>query len=70
MALQRRYHIKRLCVRLRYWEGSSVHLVRDGLVLLRDVVRIRWNQCLGRYARAGARAAVPESGAQARGSRL
>jgi glycosyltransferase involved in cell wall biosynthesis len=69
VALQRRYHIKRLCVRLRCRDGSSVHLVRDGLALLRDVVRIRWNQCLGRYARAGARAAAPEPGAPARGER-
>jgi hypothetical protein len=53
VALQRGYRIKRLCVRLRCCEGSSVHLVRDGLALLRDVVRIRWNQCLGRYARPG-----------------
>jgi dolichyl-phosphate beta-glucosyltransferase len=69
VALQRCYHIKRLCVRLRSWKGSSVHPVRDGLALLRDVVRIRWNQRLGRYARAGARAAAPDPGALARGGR-
>jgi dolichyl-phosphate beta-glucosyltransferase len=61
VALQRGYRIKRLCVRLRCCDGSSVRLVQDGLALLRDVVRIRWNQCLGRYAGAGARATAPRS---------
>jgi dolichyl-phosphate beta-glucosyltransferase len=60
VALQRRYRIKRLRVHLRCCEGSSVHLVRDGLALLRDVVRIRWYQWRGHYARAGGHSAVPD----------
>ena len=51
IALKRNYDIKRLPVRLRCQEGSSVRLVRDGIDMLRDVLRIRWNQLLGRYAR-------------------
>lgn len=63
VALQRGYRIKRLCVRLRCREGSSVRPVRDGLVLLRDVLRIRWNRWLGRYARASTRAGALDAGA-------
>ena len=66
VALQRGYRIKRLCVRLRCRDGSSVHPVRDGLALLRDVLRIGWNRRLGRYARAGTRAATPNPGAARR----
>jgi dolichyl-phosphate beta-glucosyltransferase len=65
VALQRRYHIKRLPVRLRCQEGSSVHPVRDGLALLRDALRIRRNLRLGRYARARAGAAARPPGAEA-----
>jgi hypothetical protein len=51
VALKRNYDIKRLPVRLHCQEGSSVRLVRDGLAMMRDVLRIRWNQLRGRYAR-------------------
>lgn len=53
VALKRNYDIKRLPVRLRCQEGSSVRLLRDGAAMLRDVLRVCWNQWLGRYARRG-----------------
>lgn len=55
VALKRNYDIKRLPVQLRCQEGSSVRLVRDGLAMMRDVLRVRANQLLGRYARSGGR---------------
>ena len=55
IALARRYAIKRQPVRLRCQEGSSVRLLRDGLALLRDVIRIRRNRQRGCYERARVR---------------
>ena len=49
VALKRNYDIKRLPVSLRCQEGSSVRLLRDGLAMVRDVLRIRWHQFRGRY---------------------
>lgn len=50
VALKRNYDIKRLPVELRWQEGSSVRLVRDGLAMMRDVLRVFANHKLGRYA--------------------
>lgn len=49
IALKRNYDIKRLPVRLRCQEGSSVRVVRDGLAMLRDLGRIYWHQLVGHY---------------------
>ena len=49
VALERGYRLVRLPVRLRCQEGASVQLLRDGLAMLRDLLRIRWYRFLGCY---------------------
>jgi dolichyl-phosphate beta-glucosyltransferase len=49
VALKRNYDIKRIPVRLRSNETSSVRLAIDGPAFARDLFRIRWNQFCGRY---------------------
>lgn len=49
IALKRNYDIKRLPVRLRVQEGSSVRVVRDGLAMLADLGTIRLHQLAGHY---------------------
>jgi hypothetical protein len=49
VALERNYDIKRLPVRLRVQEGSSVRIVRDGLAMTGDLAVIRWHQLAGHY---------------------
>jgi len=49
VALKRNYDIKRLPVKLRFNEGSSVRLITDSLIMVMDLFRIRWNYTLGRY---------------------
>lgn len=49
IALKRNYDIKRLPVRLRVQEGSSVRVVRDGMTMLRDLGTIRIHQLIGHY---------------------
>ena len=49
IALKRNYDIKRLPVRLRCQEGSSVRVVRDGLAMVRDLAVIRTHQLAGHY---------------------
>ena len=51
VALKRNYDIKRIPVRLRSNDTSSVRLLNDGVRFALDLVRIRWNQFLGRYQR-------------------
>jgi len=51
VALKRNYDIKRLPVRLRFNEGSSVRLVTDSIIMVIDIFRIRWNYTLGRYTK-------------------
>lgn len=51
IALKRNYDIKRVPVVLRVQEGSVVNILRDGLVMLKDVLRIRWYYWRGRYRR-------------------
>lgn len=51
IALKRNYDIKRLPVELRSNDSSSVRVVTDGAAFARDLLRIRWNQLLGRYER-------------------
>jgi dolichyl-phosphate beta-glucosyltransferase len=53
VALKRNYDIKRLPVRLRVNEASTVNVVRDGAAMVRDIGVIRWNQLMGRYAPRG-----------------
>lgn len=50
IALKRNYDIKRLPVRLRVQEGSSVRVLRDGAAMLRDLGTIRIHQLVGHYA--------------------
>lgn len=49
VALKRNFDIKKVPVVLRCQDGTSVRIVRDGLKMLQDLVRIRANQFLGRY---------------------
>tara|TARA_R110002072_G_scaffold9926_3_gene47174 strand:- start:2568 stop:3380 length:813 start_codon:yes stop_codon:yes gene_type:complete len=49
VAVKRNYDIKRVPVQLRSNETSSVHVVRDAAVMLRDLGSIRLNQLLGAY---------------------
>ncbi len=49
VALKRNYDLKRLPVRLRCQEGSSVSVVRDGLTMVRDLGAIRMHQLAGHY---------------------
>jgi dolichyl-phosphate beta-glucosyltransferase len=49
VALKRNYDIKRIPVRLRCQEGSTVSLLRDGITVVRDLARIRWYQFRGDY---------------------
>lgn len=49
IALKRNYDIKRLPVRLRCNETSSVNVLRDGAAMVRDLGAIRLNQLFGRY---------------------
>lgn len=49
VALKRNYDIKRLPVRLRVQEGSSVRILRDGAAMTRDLAVIRWHQLAGHY---------------------
>ncbi|MBT8469737.1 MAG: glycosyltransferase [Deltaproteobacteria bacterium] len=49
IALKRNYDIKRLPVRLRCNETSTVDVLRDGAAMVRDLGAIRLNQLFGRY---------------------
>ena len=49
IALKRNYDIKRLPVRLRCNETSTVNVLRDGAAMVRDLGAIRLNQLFGRY---------------------
>ena len=49
IALKRNYDIKRLPVRLRCQEGSSVNVLKHGISMLIDLANIKTNQVLGRY---------------------
>jgi len=49
IALKRNYDIKRLPVRLRCNETSTVNVLTDGAAMVRDLGAIRLNQLFGRY---------------------
>jgi dolichyl-phosphate beta-glucosyltransferase len=49
IALKHRLDIKRIPVRLRYNETSTVRLVRDASQAFLDVFRIKWHQVRGDY---------------------
>ena len=49
IALKRNYDIKRLPVQLRCNEGSSVNVLRDGLGMSLDLLRLKWNHLRGLY---------------------
>ncbi|MBM3817477.1 MAG: glycosyltransferase family 2 protein [Acidimicrobiia bacterium] len=48
----------------RFQQRSRVRPLRDGLLMLRDVARIRWNAWLGRYAEVPSRRGSPRSEAR------
>jgi dolichyl-phosphate beta-glucosyltransferase len=49
VALKRNYDIKRIPVRLRKNDSSTVRVLRDGLAMVRDLGRVLAHQALGRY---------------------
>lgn len=49
VALKRNYDIKRIPIRLRSNDTSSVRLAIDGPSFVVDLARIKWNQVCGRY---------------------
>ncbi|MGI8588233.1 MAG: dolichyl-phosphate beta-glucosyltransferase [Chloroflexia bacterium] len=49
LALKRNYRVKEVPVRWYYSRGSKVNPLRDPLLLLRDVMRVRWNDLRGKY---------------------
>lgn len=51
LALKRNYRVKEVPVRWYYSSGSKVNPLRDPLLLLRDVMRVRWNDLRGRYGK-------------------
>jgi glycosyltransferase involved in cell wall biosynthesis len=58
VTLIHRLDVKRVPVRLRQNEGSSIRLLRDSSQMLLDVLRLKWNRSRGRYA-APALEAIP-----------
>jgi dolichyl-phosphate beta-glucosyltransferase len=42
--------IRETPVRWSHAEGSKVSFLRDGLRMCMDLVRIRWNELIGRYS--------------------
>ncbi len=49
LALKRNYDIKRLPVKLRFNESSSVRVFRDGFTMLFDLFKMKWYQVRGKY---------------------
>lgn len=49
LARRHGYQIKEVGVRWNYGRKTSVHFVRDGLRMLRDILRIRWYTFRGSY---------------------
>ena len=51
LALKRNYDIKRLSVRLRSQEGKSVNMVKHGMFMFFDLLRILYYQFSGKYSK-------------------
>lgn len=51
VALKRNYDIKRLPVKFRNAEGSSVSLLRHGITMVGDLARLKFNHLIGKYNR-------------------
>jgi dolichyl-phosphate beta-glucosyltransferase len=49
ISLKRNYDIKRLPLILRNQEGSSVSVLKHGMGMLRDLLKIKWNHVTGKY---------------------
>lgn len=62
LAARAGYRIKEVPFALHYIPGSSVRPVRDSLLMLRDLVRIRLNALRGCYGRAGVAALTRRTG--------
>ena len=50
IALKRNYDVKRLPVRLRSQEGSSVSVLKHGIAMLFDILRIKWYYIRSKYS--------------------
>ena len=50
LASRSKLKIREVSVRWRHAEGSKVRFVRDALRMFSDLLRIRWNYLMGRYA--------------------
>lgn len=51
ISLKRNYDIKRLPVQLRMQEGSSVRVIAHGFGMVLDLMKIKFNQMMGKYAK-------------------
>jgi len=51
LAKQNGLKVRETPVRWSHAEGSKVNVIRDGLRMFTDLVRIRWNDITGRYSR-------------------
>ena len=49
ISLKRNYDIKRLPVVLRSTEGSSVRLLKHGIIMIKELLMIKWNHVRKRY---------------------
>lgn len=49
IAMKRKYHVDRVPVVLERNLGSSVHVFRDSIRMLRDLAHLKWNDAMKRY---------------------
>lgn len=49
MAVRKKFTIKRLPVKLRNQENSTIHLLKHSFEMIWDLLRIKWNQVSGKY---------------------
>jgi len=50
LAKKYRFQTVEVPVRWAHSEGSKVHVLRDGITMVLDLLKIRWNDLLGKYA--------------------
>lgn len=53
ISMKRNYDIKRISVKLRNQEGSTVSLLRHSLPMILDLLKIKWNHIRGYYNKKG-----------------
>lgn len=49
IALKKGYKLSKLPVKLRNWEGSNMHIIRDGFTMIKDLLLIKLNYWTGAY---------------------